>query len=101
MVGRRNAVAVVLHLNRVQSAVLKPHICRMVRLKNIPQIRARLAYRSGTGIQAILDQLFDNGAEVDDNLSRLDLVYLEKRRSVGALEMHCDARGSQSGLRWP
>lgn len=101
MVGRRNAVAVVLHLNRVQPAVLESHICHIVRLKNIPEIRARLADRSGTGIQAILDQLFDNGAEVDDNLSRLDLVYLEKRKSADALEVHCDACGSQSGLRWP
>lgn len=58
IVGWADARAIVLDLDGIQAIVLEADLdggC--------------------AGVQAVLNQLFDNGAQIDDDLTRLDLVY--------------------------
>jgi hypothetical protein len=45
----------------------------------------------GTSIETVLDQLLSNGAEIDDDLTGLDLVYLIERRVVSLEGVHAFA----------
>ena len=72
-----NAGTIVLNLDGVQPLVLETHLCKRP-VSKAPAVPLPgpfpLTNRGGAGIHTILNQLLHNGAEVDDNLTGLDLV---------------------------
>ena len=69
-----DAGAIVLDLDRIEAIVLKPNFCRDCQLSSTTRVRGIATDGSGACIDAILDQLFADGLEVDDDLAGLDLV---------------------------
>jgi hypothetical protein len=58
--------------------------------------------RSGIRVETVLNQLFDNGAKVDNHLPGLDLVNLCNRIKSTAVPYHVLASKSiPSEPRWP
>ena len=82
----RDARTIVLNLDGVQSLVLETHLCKSP-VSQAPAVALLgpfpLTNRGGAGIHTILNQLLHNGAEVDDNLTGLDLV---NRASLDGLD---------------
>lgn len=78
VVVRRNPSAVVLHLNGIEAIVLEADLCPLMSVL-IQKRRLHGAKvhtnRGGACINAVLYQLFAYRLQVDNNLSRLDLVH--------------------------
>lgn len=74
---RVDATSIVLHLDRIQSIIFEPHLCKLL-IRPTGQIRKKQVRtdRSSSGVQAIFHQLLYHRAKVNNDLSGLDLMDL-------------------------
>ena len=78
----RDANAIVVHLNRFKAIGFKAHIYDIDSTPDKAHSSAENTDGRSPSIKAVLDQLFDYRTEIDNNLSRLNLMDLPFAHSV-------------------